>query len=102
MFCRYRLVWSSPDFTEFMENYRVYIIKSAKNGKYYIGSTSNLERRILDHNAGKVKSTKSGVPWEIVYNEIHITLSEARSRENQIKGWKKRIMIEKLVRGAFV
>ena len=85
-----------------MDQYKVYILKSDKDGRYYVGSTSDLERRILDHNNSKVKSTKCGVPWKIVYDEVHVTLSKARSRENQIKRWKKRVMIEKLIRGAFV
>ena len=85
-----------------MYQYRVYILRSDKDGRYYVGSTSDLERRILNHNSGRVKSTKSGIPWKIMYDELHISLSDARSRESQIKGWKKRIMIEKLIRGVFV
>lgn len=77
--------------------YYVYILKSKKNASYYIGSCKNLQDRITKHNKGLVKSTKRYVPWEKVYHEIYPTLKEARKREKQIKSWKKRSAIEKLI-----
>ncbi|MBI2454112.1 MAG: GIY-YIG nuclease family protein [Parcubacteria group bacterium] len=87
-----------------MSDYKVYILKSEVTSKYYIGCTFDLERRVLEHNNGRVKSTKSGRPWLLVYKELFTDLSNARVRESQIKGWKKRIMIERLInnKGAFV
>jgi len=75
-----------------------YILHSIKNGRYYIGSCQDLEQRIKRHNSGLVKSTKGYLPWELVYNEEFKTLSEARKRESQVKGWKKRLAIERLIK----
>ena len=43
----------------------VYIIKSVKNSRYYIGSTIDIDRRLKEHNSGKVFSTKGNIPWEL-------------------------------------
>ena len=79
----------------------LYILQSCKNGRYYVGSTDNVERRLGRHNAGKVKSTKAYLPWRVVRTETFADRSEAYRREFQIKSWKKRLMIEKLI-GAVV
>ena len=76
--------------------YYTYILKSQKNNKYYIGSTSDLNKRFNEHNAGKVKSTKLYIPWDIYYFEKFNSQKHAILRESQIKAWKKRSMIEKL------
>ena len=75
--------------------YYVYILKS-NNNQYYIGATSNIRNRVKYHNAGRVRSTKSNKPWSLIYKEKYNTLSEARSREKQIKSWKSRKAIERL------
>ena len=59
----------------------VYILKSLKTGKYYYGSTDNLEKRLKKHNSGSVKSTKASSPWEIHYFEELSSRSEAGKRE---------------------
>ncbi len=89
----------SPDFLEiFMEEYYVYILKSEITKRYYIGATENLRQRLKEHNAGRVKSTKLMIPWRIKYYERYATVSEARIREKQIKNWKKRLAIERLIK----
>ncbi len=47
--------------------------------------TSNIQKRITYHNNGKVKSTKSKIPWKIVYNETAINREDARKREKYLK-----------------
>ena len=66
----------------------VYILKSLKNGRFYIGQTQDINDRIKRHNSGKVKSTKHYKPWEIVYSEDYQIRSEACKREVQIKSYK--------------
>jgi len=75
-----------------------YILQSMKNNKYYIGSTEDLLKRLKKHNSGLVKSTKSYVPWQLIYYEEYNTNKEAINREKQIKSWKKRVVIEKLIK----
>ena len=69
--------------------FQVYILKSIKNGKYYIGHTNNLNDRLSRHNNGQTKSTKSSLPWEIVYTEQYYTKSEVYRREFEIKSYKQ-------------
>jgi putative endonuclease len=40
----------------------LYILFSEKLNKYYVGSTTDLERRLVEHNRGKEKFTKTGLP----------------------------------------
>lgn len=75
----------------------VYILQSEITGKFYIGSTANIEDRLVRHNAGRSKSTKSGCPWKLVYNEPFPTRGEAMKREVEIKNWKSHKRIEELV-----
>ena len=49
--------------------YFVYILTSLKDSKRYIGMTSDLNRRLNEHNSGKVKSTKNRRPLELIYTE---------------------------------
>lgn len=76
--------------------YYTYILKSQKNGSYYIGSCADINTRFNLHNEGKVKSTKRYIPWQLTYSEEYTNLKDARKREIQIKNWKKRSAIEKL------
>jgi putative endonuclease len=77
--------------------YYFYILHSLKTSRYYIGSCADMEKRLLMHNSGKVRSTKFHMPWKVVYTEKYNTLSEARYREYQAKSWKKRAALEKLI-----
>ena len=66
----------------------LYILQSAKSDKLYIGQTQNLEERLNRHNKGYSKSTKYGIPWEIIYTEQFPTRSGARKREKYLKDLK--------------
>lgn len=77
--------------------YYTYIIQSQKNGKYYIGSSENPEVRLQQHNWSRTPSTKSGMPWKLVYIEEYMTRSEAVKREYAIKKKKSRKYIEYLI-----
>ena len=77
--------------------YYVYIIESLQNGRYYIGATDNIARRVKEHNIGKSKSTKPYTPYRLVYKEEFNSLIEARKRENFIKKCKSRKYIRELI-----
>ncbi len=62
-----------------------YILHSSKLNKYYVGSTTDVERRLTEHNRGKEKFTKTGMPWTLVYKEEFQELVQARRRELYIK-----------------
>jgi len=65
--------------------YYVYILKSQKDNNLYIGSSNNLDRRLKEHNEGKVFSTKSRTPFELTYYEAYKAESDARKREKNLK-----------------
>ncbi|MBA3724489.1 MAG: GIY-YIG nuclease family protein [Candidatus Levybacteria bacterium] len=75
-----------------------YILQSQKDSSYYIGSTKNLDTRIIKHNNGYSRYTKSKRPWKLVYKEEYDTLSKAKTREYNLKSMKSKITIEKLIK----
>ena len=75
-------------------------MQSESSGKYYIGSTDNLDKRLVRHNKEYSKYTKSKGPFRVAYKEEFETRSEAKKREYYIKSLKSKIVIEKLIRNA--
>jgi len=68
--------------------YYVYVLKSQKDERLYFGFTSDLKRRMIEHNSGMEKSTKYGVPWTLVYFEAFLSGRDASKREKQLKKYK--------------
>jgi putative endonuclease len=79
--------------------YFVYILKSLKDGKFYIGVTSDLNERLIYHNSGKQRSTKHRVPFIIVYSEKCENKYSALVREKQIKAYKGGNAFKNLIKG---
>ena len=75
----------------------VYIPKSIKNSRYYIGSTSDLSRRIEEHNTGKSTYTSFSKPFEIIFSQQYKTLLMARKVERWIKRQKDKKLIDKII-----
>jgi putative endonuclease len=65
--------------------YFVYVLRSEKTGRRYIGSCLDLDDRLSRHNAGQSKATKHGVPWRLVHSEECMTRSDAIRREHYFK-----------------
>ncbi|ODS32402.1 MAG: GIY-YIG nuclease superfamily protein [Candidatus Scalindua rubra] len=63
----------------------VYIIKSIKTKKIYIGYTSDLKRRLKEHNEGENYTTMRMLPIELVYYEAYKSKEDAKNREKQLK-----------------
>ena len=63
----------------------VYLLKSLKDKRFYIGSTSDLKLRMLDHESGSVKSTKHRRPLQLIYFEAYPSKQAAAERERQLK-----------------
>ncbi len=75
----------------------VYILFSETKNKFYIGFTSNLEERVIRHNQKSKGFTGNVNDWKVVHTENYETKELAHKRELQIKSWKSRIKIEKLI-----
>ena len=80
--------------SSFLMPYFIYVLKSESTGSSYVGHTSNLEKRVVEHNNGKSLSTKGKRPWRLVYNEKYLTRSEAASREKYLKSVKGRLELK--------
>jgi len=65
--------------------YYIYVLRSGKDNKNYIGYTKDIKRRIREHLLGEVNSTKSRRPLEIIYYEQFETSDEAVKREKYLK-----------------
>jgi putative endonuclease len=69
-------------------NYFVYVIQSSKDHKFYIGSTANVEARLMYHNSGRQRSTRKRIPFHLVYTETFNAKGDALKREKYIKSLK--------------
>ena len=63
----------------------VYVLRSANDGRLYTGVTSDLRRRLREHNSGKVRSTRNRRPLVLAYKEGFDTRSDALARETYFK-----------------
>ena len=68
-----------------MSIFYVYVLKSIKDGTYYYGSTNNIDKRLEEHNKGKMRYTKGRLPWKLHYFEQYPSRSEAMKREQFFK-----------------
>jgi len=79
----------------------VYVLKSLRSGKFYVGITQELARRLAEHNSGKSRFTSGHTPWIVVYTEEFKTTAEARKREKYLKSAAgKRMLKSKLSAGS--
>ena len=78
--------------------YKVYILYSASLDKYYIGYTGDrIKERLRKHNSNHKGFTGGKGDWVLAFNEEFDEKELAIKRESQIKGWKSRKAIEKLI-----
>ena len=81
----------------------VYVLKSKKDNKLYYGFYDNVQRRLEEHNNGFVKSTKSRIPFELIYYEKVDTVLEARRKEKYFKsGFGRKYIANKINNGPIV
>ncbi|MDD3297018.1 MAG: GIY-YIG nuclease family protein [Candidatus Omnitrophica bacterium] len=76
--------------------YCVYILLNKTKTKTYTGVTKNINKRLLAHNAGKVKSSRPYRPYTVVNTEPFETLSEAMKKERFYKSTKGRRKIKNM------
>ncbi len=65
--------------------YYLYLLKSLKSKRVYVGYSSDLKTRVDAHNFGKVRSTKYYRPWKLIYYESYLDKNDASRRERQLK-----------------
>jgi len=71
--------------------YTIYVLKSLKDHRTYVGCTKNIDNRIKEHNRGEVKSTKTRTPFILWYKEDFPDKYQAFKREQHFKtAWGRR------------
>jgi len=75
----------------------VYVLRSLKDKKFYVGFSKDLRKRLELHNDGLVRSTKARRPFELVYWEGCLNQADATRREKYLKSsWGKRYIKTRL------
>lgn len=75
----------------------VYILQSEKNGRHYISSINDLERRLAEQNFSKTKSLMNLLPVKLVFKKEFAQLIEARRTEQKLKKMKSRSILERII-----
>jgi putative endonuclease len=78
--------------------YTLYILKSNKYPKTYVGYTNNLNRRLKEHNNGQSNFTNKYKPWSQIYSENCSTKETALNREKYFKSKKGRKLIAEMLK----
>ena len=80
----------------------VYILESKRDERYYVGSTTNVEKRLKHHQSGGTPSTRRMGPMELVFQQEFPTLQEARHIEKRLKKLKRKDYLKKIVRDGYI
>lgn len=78
-----RLIANNVSYNDLM--YYVYILQSLKDKTLYKGSTSDLKRRLKEHNSGKGFYTSQHSPYKLIYYEAYLLKKDAEARERYLK-----------------
>lgn len=78
--------------------FHVYVLRSDKTGRRYVGSCESLDDRLQRHNAGLSKATRHGLPWTVLRTEQFSTRSEAVRKELYYKTGRGRDELDCLFR----
>lgn len=65
--------------------YYVYVLRSDKINKYYVGYTEDINKRLEHHNLGLDRWSKRGTPWKLIYTERYNSKKGAITRERYLK-----------------
>jgi len=63
----------------------VYAIQSEITGRVYLGQSDCVQRKLMEHNEGRVKSTRHERPWKIMATEFFKNRDQARWLESGLK-----------------
>ena len=80
----------------------VYILVNKPRNRYYVGCTTNVQKRLQRHYSGYVHSTKRMLPVELAFKQYYQSMSEARIVEKKLKNLKRKDFIEKIIQGGAI
>jgi putative endonuclease len=78
--------------------FHVYVLRSNKTGRRYVGSCENLADRLGRHNAGHSKATQHGIPWTLVHSEGFADRTQAVKKERYYKTGRGREELDRIIR----
>ena len=81
-----------------IQMYYIYVLKSMRYGTRYIGSAENINKRLIDHNLGRVRYTKGRLPWKLIYQEHFFSRGEAMRREGFLKSGQGRKFLDEILK----
>lgn len=84
-----------------MNFYYVYILRNTSRRFIYVGYSEDIKTRIIAHNSGKVKSTKSYMPLELIHYEAYRNKKDAKRREIYLKTSKGKITLRTMLKDYF-
>ncbi|HAS80755.1 MAG: Excinuclease ABC C subunit domain protein [Candidatus Nomurabacteria bacterium GW2011_GWE1_32_28] len=77
--------------------FNIYVLRSLKNGKRYVGFTSkSTKERLMEHNSGKNSFTRQNKPFMLIYSEEYKTKIEAMKREKFLKSGQGRKFLDNI------
>jgi len=79
-----------------------YLLESEKNEELYTGYTSDLAKRVKEHNQGLNFSTKSARPWKCIYYEACINEEDAKRRESYLKTTQGKRLLKRRLKEYFI
>lgn len=78
--------------------YYVYILRSTVNQSFYIGYTTDLRKRLQEHNTGLSAATKPYKPYSLIFYEAFPNKTDAKHREEYLKSGFGRRSINKMLK----
>ena len=78
--------------------YYVYILESSKSKSLYYGYTTDLKKRIAEHNSGNSKYTKGHIPWKLVWYCAIVNRKKAQDFELYLKSGSGKAFVYNVVR----
>jgi len=80
-----------------MDKWYVYILEM-NNGKYYIWSTKDVDRRFWEHNRWLCKSTRHNRPLKLLFSKEYEDYKSAFEMEQKLKKWKSRQKVDEFMK----
>jgi putative endonuclease len=63
----------------------IYVLQSESDDGLYIGFSTDLRRRLKEHQEGKSIATSYRKPWRLIYYEAYLEKEDALGRERYLK-----------------
>jgi putative endonuclease len=76
-----------------LKYYYIYVLRSDKDNKFYVGYTEDLKSRFEQHKKGQVSSTKERRPLSLIYSEVCLSKKDALHREKYLKTYHGKLFL---------